>query len=121
MKQWGPQMRKELASLAPGATLTFGDNGLRVGTDCSGLEVPLLALRALGISHRHVFSCEIKAKTRRYIEMNFGRGTDVYAASMFEVYPDMLRRDNARVLEHELFVRVWFSVPAVLIAERQEF
>ena len=83
MNQWGPQMRKELASLAPGATLTFGDNGLRVGTDCSGLEVPLLALRALGISHRHVFSCEIKAKTRRYVEMNFGRGTDVYAASMF--------------------------------------
>ena len=104
MNQWGPQMRKELASLAPGATLTFGDNGLRVGTDCSGLEVPLLALRALGISHQHVFSCEIKAKTRRYIEMNFGRGTDVYAASMFEVYPDMLRRDNARVPEHDLYV-----------------
>jgi hypothetical protein len=31
---------------------------LRVGTDCSGIEAPIQALRQLGIPFRHVFSCE---------------------------------------------------------------
>lgn len=27
----------------------------RIGTDCSGMETPVLALRALGVQHEHVF------------------------------------------------------------------
>lgn len=32
---------------------------LRVGTDCSGLDSPIWALKRLGIEHRHVFSSEV--------------------------------------------------------------
>lgn len=32
---------------------------VRLGTDCSGMETPLMALRALGINTEHVFSSDI--------------------------------------------------------------
>ena len=32
---------------------------LRVGTDCSGIEAPIEALRQLNISYDHIFSSEI--------------------------------------------------------------
>ena len=32
---------------------------VRLGTDCSGMETPLMALRALGIDTQHVFSSDI--------------------------------------------------------------
>jgi DNA-cytosine methyltransferase len=44
---------------------------LRVGTDYSGMETPILALRALGFNHRHVFSSEICPKARLVIEEKF--------------------------------------------------
>jgi hypothetical protein len=44
---------------------------LRIGTDCSGLEAPVLALDAMGIPYCHVFSSEVSAAKRRYIEANF--------------------------------------------------
>jgi hypothetical protein len=35
------------------------DNPLRVGTDCSGIEAPIMALKNLNIPFRHEFSSEI--------------------------------------------------------------
>ena len=34
-------------------------NILRIGTDCSGIEAPIEALRQLNIPFKHVFSSEI--------------------------------------------------------------
>ena len=44
---------------------------LRVGTDCSGMEVPILALKALGVPHVHVFSSDSDAAARATIQANF--------------------------------------------------
>ena len=44
---------------------------LRVGTDCSGLESPLLALRSLGVPYEHVFSSEIDKRCVKLIKANF--------------------------------------------------
>ena len=36
------------------------DVNIRVGTDCSGAEAPIWALRTMGIKHVHKFSCDWK-------------------------------------------------------------
>ena len=50
---------------------------LRVGTDCSGLDTPILALRRMGVPHRHAFSCDIEPYVRRYLKANVERGTRI--------------------------------------------
>lgn len=44
---------------------------LRVGTDYSGIETPLMALQALRIPYRHIFSSESCPKIRAIIEERF--------------------------------------------------
>lgn len=44
--------------------------GLRVGTDCSGVESPIHALKSLGVCHRHLFSSECATAPRKVIEAN---------------------------------------------------
>ena len=41
--------------------------GLRVGTDCSGIEAPIHALKARGIPHRHSWSSEVAAAPRKVL------------------------------------------------------
>ena len=62
-----------------------------MGTDCSGLEAPLLALRMLGVAHSHVFSSEIHQRKREFIEQNFACASSQGTKCI--VYPDMMRRD----------------------------
>jgi len=38
---------------------------IRVGTDCSGIETPIQALRNMGVGYEHVFSCENDLMHRR--------------------------------------------------------
>ena len=51
-----------------GADARYQGPPLRVGTDCSGLEAPVLPLEALRIPHCHVFSSEACGIKRRHIE-----------------------------------------------------
>lgn len=59
---------------------------LRVGTDCSGIETPLMALQGLGVPFQHVFSSDIDAKSKVFVERNFPSG---------HFYDDLKDRDNA--------------------------
>jgi DNA (cytosine-5)-methyltransferase 1 len=45
---------------------------IRVGTVCSGIEAPVVALRRMGLPFEHVFSCEIDADCRKVIGARFG-------------------------------------------------
>lgn len=45
---------------------------IRVGTDYSGMETPILALRGLGVAVRHIFSSEIDSQARTVISEKFG-------------------------------------------------
>ena len=69
---------------------------IRIGTDCSGLDTPVLALRALGIPHEHVFSCDSALHVRRHIEANSKQG--------LRIYKDVLKRNNAEVEDIDLYV-----------------
>ena len=51
---------------ASGCALKAGV-GLNVGTDCSGAEAPIWALKAMGIKHKHKFSCDWKKPVRDFI------------------------------------------------------
>jgi len=44
---------------------------LRIGTDCSGIEAPIEALRQLKIKHKHVFSSEIDKYAIQSIKANY--------------------------------------------------
>ena len=74
---------------------------IRVGTDCSGIDAPLQALKNLGVPFHHVFSSDIDATCRATIEANaspdilYGRDT---------ADGDITRRDNAQTPEVDLYV-----------------
>lgn len=44
---------------------------IRVGTDCSGIEAPIEALKQLSIPFEHKFSCEIDKYARESIKANY--------------------------------------------------
>ena len=58
---------------------------LTVGTDCSGMDVPILALQNLGVNFKHVFSSDNDEYSKEFIMKNF-------PPSIF--YDDIKLRDN---------------------------
>lgn len=68
---------------------------MRVGTDCSGIEAPICALRSLGVSFTHEFSSDIDASVRRNIEANYEPGV---------LFGDITTRDIADVPDIDLYV-----------------
>ena len=69
---------------------------MRVGTDCSGLEAPLQALRKLGVPFEHVFSSDINKNVRKMILANF---------SPQHLFSDITRREQAPPVD--LYVAGW--------------
>lgn len=68
---------------------------LRIGTDCSGIEAPIQALRKLQIPHEHVFSSEIDKYTVESIKANY---------SPCCMYGDISYRDNNLLSYIDLYV-----------------
>ena len=61
---------------------------IRVGTDCSGIEAPIQALKNLGIPFKHVFSSDIDPYCRESILANYD--PDI-------LYDDMTTRDTEKL------------------------
>ena len=83
---WGPKMLAAAEEGARNSGLRLRRSmpqPLRVGTDCSGLEAPVHALRALGLPHSHIFSCEKAKAPRRVLLAN--------TRPVFGVQPDILQ------------------------------
>ena len=51
---------------------------LKIGTDCSGIEAPIQALRLLNIPHKHIFSCHNDPHVVKSIKANFDKDTLLY-------------------------------------------
>ena len=64
MAERGPKLGSEMAGSAGRQWFFIGcvDSGLSIGTDGSALEAPVLALQAVNIPHKHVFSCDVIPK-----------------------------------------------------------
>lgn len=68
---------------------------LRVGTDCSGIEAPIMALKLMGIKHNHLFSSEIDENCRKVIQSNY---------SPKKIYNDITKRDHRILPKLDLYV-----------------
>jgi site-specific DNA-cytosine methylase len=69
---------------------------LRVGTDCSGIDVAVWVLRDMGVDVQHVFSSEVDATCVRTIRAN--HQPEVLYGDPASATPDgdITRRDHAR-------------------------
>lgn len=68
---------------------------LRVGTDCSGIEAPIQALKKLKIPFKHVFSSEIDKYCIKSIKANYNPDT---------IYNDLTKRNNSKINDIDLYV-----------------
>lgn len=68
---------------------------IRVGTDCSGIEAPIVALKLLGIPFDHMFSSDIDENCRKVIQMNFRPR---------KMYTDVTKRDHSLLPKLDLYV-----------------
>ena len=67
-------------------TLIEGLSSITVGTDCSGLDAPIIALIAAGIDHKHIFSAETDQHCVDTINAN---------SAPEILYNDLMNRDNS--------------------------
>jgi DNA (cytosine-5)-methyltransferase 1 len=76
--------------------LTVQHMVLTIGTDCSGIEAPIQALKNLGIDFKHLFSSEIDASCIETIQAN-AQPDILYDA-------DIRERDNTNTPKVDLYV-----------------
>lgn len=68
---------------------------LRVGTDCSGIEAPIFALKNLKVPFHHVWSCEYDKFARLSIAANHIPD---------QMYEDITTRDHSKLPEVDIYV-----------------
>lgn len=68
---------------------------IRIGTDCSGADAPIWALRAMNASFSHEFSCERDRVIRGFIELN---------SNPRVLFEDMLARDRSSIPDVDVYV-----------------
>lgn len=100
LESWGPtmllQVRSAFARWATRRGIAAGAfNKVRIGTDCSGADAPVWALKVMGVPHEHVFSCDVLASARALILANSR------PAVMFN---DMLRRCCDNIPDVDVYV-----------------
>ena len=102
---WGPKLRLIVeqvragwpqSSGVPVQFRSFARAGLRVGTDCSGADAPIWALRCLGIAFQHLFSCDHQPTIQEFL-----RATSPPLQSLFS---DMLQRPVADIPDIDIYV-----------------
>ena len=76
-------------------TLAKGLSSIKVGTDCSGLDAPIIALKAAGIDHEHVFSAETDQHCVETINANSAPGI---------IFGNIMQRDNSKAPYVDLYI-----------------
>ena len=94
LDSWGPKLRQRaqealrcaIAAQASEFMLSIEPpSPIRVGTDCSGCEAPIWALKCLGLQHTHCFSSDTAKVPQDFIRLNL---------RPLKMYEDMMKRDN---------------------------
>mmetsp|Transcript_79054 Transcript_79054/g.256387 ORF Transcript_79054/g.256387 Transcript_79054/m.256387 type:complete len:140 (+) Transcript_79054:59-478(+) len=81
---------------------------IALGTDCSGMETPVMALKNLGVEVNHVFACDVNAHAKKTIMANFPPN---------QWYDDLTKRDNATAPQDRL-VRRRLPLPALQLGRQ---
>lgn len=83
---------------------------IRIGTDCSGIEAPVYALRKMKIPFSHEFSCEIDKNARRSILANY---------SPKVMYEDIFKRNVKDLPDIDMYVCGFPCQPFSLAGNRE--
>lgn len=85
------------AKRRPGGGLSpLVPEGIILGTDCSGAEAPVWALRGMGVKHTHAFSSDVWPAARKFLRAN--------ACPAGPIFEDMLARPLEQVPDHNVYV-----------------
>ena len=105
LDSWGPDYAKRLEDarrqwFQQNHFARVGVSGsqtkVKIGTDCSGAEAPIWAMKQMRLPHEHVFSCDWQGSVR-----TFTRATCPPTGPIFE---DMLTRDRTKLPDMDVYV-----------------
>ena len=97
VKSWAPVALKCCSDQAQkhGLRPPAAGQVMKIGTDCSGLDAPVLAMKAMGFQVEHLFSSEIVSWKRDYIRLN--------SSPKIAIFQDMLRREHESLPQCDVY------------------
>lgn len=100
LDDWGPGLKQRVTSAiqqASGGRFSGPlPASLSVGTDCSGIEAPIHALRGLGVCHRHCWSSELHDAPRQVLLANTPPSGQVFV-DVLDFGPQALHREYVQL------------------------